>query len=41
MKKSAGRKQRRRLARMNRRAEGRVQARINECAQKRRSKEGK
>lgn len=41
MKKSAGRKQRRRLARMNRRAEGRVRARINENEQKRRSKEGK
>lgn len=41
MKKSSGRKQRRRLARMNRREEGRVRARINECAQKRKNKEAR
>lgn len=41
MKKSSGRKQRRMLARSNKRAEGRVRARINECAQKRKSKEAR
>lgn len=39
MKKSSGRKQRRMLARSNRRAEGRLRAKQNELIQKKRRKE--
>lgn len=39
MKKSAGRKERRMLARRNRRAEGRKRAKMNEIEQKKKAKE--
>lgn len=41
MKKNPGRKERRRIARANRRAEGRIRARKNELLQKRESKKRK
>lgn len=41
MKKSAGRKERRRLARQNRRAEGRKRAKENELKQKREARNGR